>query len=215
MFDARLRRWIDAPLNRLATVLVRCGLNANAVTVAGFLIGVGACIALAFRANELALGLIALNRIADGLDGALARRLGPTDLGGYLDIVLDFLFYAGVPFGFAVGRPEFALPACFLMFSFVGTGSSFLAFSALAAKRGLSTEVRGKKAIYYLGGLTEGAETIAVFVLTCLFPEWFEWFAWIFGGLCWVTTATRIGTAITALRTPEVRSDEPISRRKT
>ena len=143
---------------------------------------------------------IALNRVADGLDGALARRLGPTDLGGYLDIVLDFVFYAGVPFFFAVGRPEHGLPAAFLVFSFVGTGSSFLAFSALAAKRGITTEVRGKKTIYYLGGLTEGTETSAVFVLVCMFPEHFAVFAWAFGGLCWLTTATRVYAAVQEFR---------------
>ncbi|MBP3958301.1 CDP-alcohol phosphatidyltransferase family protein [Gemmata sp. G18] len=200
MFDARLRRLIDDPLDRLAAVMARCGLSANVVTVTGFAFGAAACAALAFCQYEAALALIALNRVADGLDGALARRLGPTDLGGYLDIALDFLFYSGVPFFFAVGRPEFALPACFLVFSFVGTGSSFLAFSAFAAKRGITTEARGKKAIYYLGGLTEGAETIAVFVLVCLFPDLFAWFAWIFGGMCWLTTATRLATAVETFR---------------
>ena len=107
---------------------------------------------------------------------------------------------AGIRFGFAIGRPEFALPACFLVFSFVGTGSSFLAFSAIAAKRGVTTDARGKKAIYYLGGLTEGAETIAVFVLVCVFPDQFAWFAWVFGGLCWLTTASRIYAAVEAFQ---------------
>jgi phosphatidylglycerophosphate synthase len=200
VLDARLRRLIDPALHRLAAALARTGLGANAVTVGGFALGVGAWVALAFREYDLALGLIAANRVADGLDGALARRLGPTDLGGYLDIALDFFFYAGVPFFFAVGRPEFALPAAFLVFSFVGTGSSFLAFAAVAARRGITTEARGRKAIYYLGGLTEGAETIAVFVLVCLFPDHFAWFAWAFGGLCWVTTATRVAAAVATFR---------------
>lgn len=204
MLDAALRRLIDPPLDRLAAAVARTGLGANAVTAGGFLLGAGAWAALAARQYEAALALVAANRAADGLDGALARRLGPTDLGGYLDVVLDFLFYAGVPFFFAVGRPEFALPAAFLVFSFVGTGSSFLAFAAVAARRGMSTDLRGKKAIYYLGGLTEGAETIAVFVLICLFPDRFPWFAWVFGGLCWVTTATRVGTAVAAFRGPPV-----------
>src|SRR5262245_43663946 len=200
MLDSRIRRVLDPVLDRIGATLARLGLGANAVTVAGFFFGCGAWAALAFREYNLALALIAANRVADGLDGALARRLGPTDLGGYLDIALDFFFYAGVPFFFAVGRPEFALPAAFLVFSFVGTGSSFLAFSAIAAKRGIVTESRQKKAIYYLGGLTEGAETIAVFVLICLFPDRFPWFAWIFGGLCWVTTATRVVTAVETFR---------------
>src|SRR5690242_482335 len=198
MFDARIRRWIDPPLDRLGAALARCGVGANAVTVAGFLLGAGAWAALAAGAYPLALALIAANRAADGLDGAIARRAGTTDLGGYLDIVLDFLFYAGVPFFFAVGRPETALPAAFLVFSFVGTGTSFLAFAAVAAKRGLTTEARGRKSIYYLGGLTEGAETIVLFVLICLLPAHFDVLAWVFGGLCWVTTAGRVAAAAAA-----------------
>jgi phosphatidylglycerophosphate synthase len=130
----------------------------------------------------------------------VARHAGPTDLGAYLDVVLDFLFYAGVPFFFAVGRPQDALPAAFLAFSFVGTGASFLAFTAVAAKRGLTTEARGRKSIYYLGGLTEGTETIALFVLICLLPGSFAWLAWAFGALCWLTTASRVAAAVGAFR---------------
>lgn len=200
MLDSRLRRLVDPALDRLGGWLAHQGLGANAVTVLGFGFGCAAWAALAFGQYYLALGLMAANRVADGLDGAIARCLGPTDLGGYLDIVLDFVFYAGVPFFFAVGRPEFALPAAFLVFCFVGTGSSFLAFAAVAARRGLTTELRGKKAIYYLGGLTEGTETITLFVLICLFPDQFSWLAWGFGGLCCVTTATRITAAVTAFR---------------
>ncbi|HJZ57356.1 MAG TPA: CDP-alcohol phosphatidyltransferase family protein [Gemmataceae bacterium] len=211
MLDARIRRLIDPALDRLGAALARLGLGANAVTVTGFVFGAGAWAALAFREYGLALGLIAANRVADGLDGAIARRLGSTDLGGYLDIVLDFFFYAGVPFFFAVGQPEQALPAAFLVFSFVGTGSSFLAFAAVAAKRRVTTEARGRKAIYYLGGLTEGAETIAVFVLICIWPEYFAWFAWAFGGLCWVTTTTRVMAAVGTFRDP-VRENREIGK---
>jgi phosphatidylglycerophosphate synthase len=168
--------------------------------VAGFLMGAAAWAALAWNWYGLAAGLILANRLADGLDGAVARRGGLTDLGGYLDIVLDFIFYAGVPFFFAVGRPEAALPAAFLAFSFVGTGGTFLAFAAIAAKRGLTTEARGRKSLYYLGGLTEGAETIALFLLICALPDHFELLAWGFGALCWVTTCTRILTAVQTFR---------------
>lgn len=200
MLDAGFRRIIDPPLNYLGACLARMRFTANAITVGGFVVGMAAWGALAARADVLALVLIVVNRLADGLDGALARRLGPTDLGGYLDIVLDFLFYAGVPFFFAVGRPAAALPAAFLVFSFVGTGASFLAFAILAAKRGLSTATRGRKSFYHLGGLTEGTETIALFVLICLLPQYFAWFAWIFGALCWLTTSSRIVQAIQVCR---------------
>ena len=212
MFDASIRRLIDPPLDRIGASLARRGLGANAVTVGGFFIGAGAWAALAAGVYGLAAVLILVNRLADGLDGAIARRQGATDLGGYLDIVLDFIFYAGVPFFFAVGRPADALPAAFLAFSFVGTGGSFLAFAALAARRGLTTSVRGRKSIYYLGGLTEGTETIALFVLLCFWPEQFPLFAWTFGGLCWLTTSSRIVVAVGTFHTGrEVVSTSEVS----
>jgi phosphatidylglycerophosphate synthase len=196
--DARVRRLIDPPLNRIGAQLASRGIEADAVTVAGFGVGVAAWAALAVQAYGSALLLVLLNRLCDGLDGAVARSAGTTDRGGYLDIVLDFIFYAGVPFFFAVGRPEAALPAAFLALSFMGTASSFLGFAVFAAKRGLATAVRGRKSLYYLSGLTEGTETIALFVLICLVPSWFAPAAWVFGGLCWLTAASRIASGVTA-----------------
>jgi len=200
MLDARLRKVIDRPLNYVGRRLARLGVTANSITWTGFLVGCGAWALLALGSYWWALALILLNRLADGLDGAVARHGRLTDLGGYLDIVLDFLFYSGVVFFFAVGRPEEALPAAFLIFSFVGTGASFLAFAAVAAKRGITTAARGEKSIYYLGGLTEGSETIALFVAICILPQHFAWFAWIFGALCWLTTTVRIYMAVETFR---------------
>lgn len=196
MFDAALRRVIDPPLNAAGRRLARAGISANAVTVAGFLVGLGAVPALALQRYDIALALVLANRLADGLDGAVARASGPSDLGGYLDIVLDFIFYSAVVFGVALGRPEEAVFAAFLIFSFIGTGASFLAYAIIAAKRGVTSEARGRKSIFYLGGLTEGAETIACFVAICLFPAWFPWIAGVFGAMCWLTTASRIGQAV-------------------
>ena len=192
MLDAPLRRVIDPPLDAAGRRLAAAGVGADAVTLAGFAVGLLAIPLLARESYGVALAAIAANRLADGLDGAVARRRGPTDLGGYLDIVCDFLFYAGVVFGFALARPENALPAAFLVFSFVGTGSSFLAFAILAAKRGLASTARGRKSFYYLGGLTEGGETIVLFVALCLLPDAFPPLAWGFGALCWVTTVSRM-----------------------
>jgi phosphatidylglycerophosphate synthase len=127
VLDAKNRRLIDPVLERAGALLGRLGLGANAVTVGGFLIGVGSWVALWRLSYVLAPILMLVNRLADGLDGAIASRAGLTHLGGYLDIVLDFLHYAGVPFFFAAGRPQEGLPAAFLVFSFVGTGTSFLA----------------------------------------------------------------------------------------
>ncbi len=163
------------------------------MTIAGFVLGLLAVPVIAAGAYTFGLLLILLNRTADGLDGAIARLTEKTDRGGFLDITLDFIFYSAVPFAFALADPSRnALPAAFLIFAFIGTGCSFLAYAIMADRRGLSTDIRGQKSLYYLGGLTEGTETIALFVLACLLPAWFPVFAWIFGTLCWITTATRI-----------------------
>ena len=196
MFDASLRPLIDPPLNGIAHWIASAGISANAVTLIGFLPGLAAAVAITQEAYWLALVLIVINRIADGLDGAVARRLGPTDFGGYLDIVLDFLFYAIIPLSFAIANPSAnALAAAFLICSFVGTGSSFLAYAIVAEKRKITTDIRGRKSFYYLGGLTEGTETIAFFLALCVFPQHFAILALVFGSLCWVTTITRIVAA--------------------
>ena len=122
-------------------------------------------------------------------------------LGGFLDISLDFLFYALVPFGFILAAPEQnALAGGWLLFAFIGTGSSFLAFAALAAKHQIDNPGYAHKSFYYLGGLTEGSETILLFVLSCLFPACFPWFAWVFGALCWMTTFTRVWSGYLTLK---------------
>lgn len=200
MLDPLARRLIDPPLNLVGAALARRGVGANTVTLAGFAIGLAAPLALAFEAYLAALAAILLNRLADGLDGAVARASRPSDLGGFLDIVLDFVFYAAIPLGFAIGRPDFALPAAFLLASFMGTAASFLAFAVFAAKHGLNSGRRGPKALYYLGGLAEGTETIACFVACCLWPGLFPWFAYGFGLLCWLTTASRVLSGVQAFR---------------
>ncbi|MCP6612671.1 CDP-alcohol phosphatidyltransferase family protein, partial [Klebsiella pneumoniae] len=80
-----------------------------------------------------------------------------TDAGGFLGIALDFLFYALVPFCFILADPLNNALACgWLLFAFIGTGSSFLAFPALAARHQIANPGYAHKSLYYLGGLTEG-----------------------------------------------------------
>ena len=200
MLDRAARRLIDPVLDQLATAAQRRSITANQVTVAGFACGLAAMAAIALQSYELGLLLLLANRLADGVDGALARRNGATDLGGYLDIVLDFIIYSGAAFAFALAQPEHAVAAAFLIFSFMGTGSSFLAFAIFAAKRKLDGEEAANKSFYYLGGITEGTETILLFVIVLLFPGWFPAAAYLYGTLCWLTTVGRIGAAVQRLR---------------
>lgn len=201
MLDAPIRRHIDPVLDCAGRWLAARGATADGLTVVGFLVGLGAVAALGYGQFQLALALILLNRLADGLDGAVARYSRITDFGGYIDIVCDFLVYAAVPFGFALADPAGnAMAALFLVLAFVGTSTSFLAFAIMAEKHGIRTNARGAKSFYYLGGLIEGSETMAVFVAMCLWPHAFVWLAYGFGALCWLTTASRVAAARGAFR---------------
>jgi phosphatidylglycerophosphate synthase len=204
MFDARLRPLIDPPLNKAGSVLAKAGVSANTVTLGGFAAGILAAVAIALGEHFIGLLLIALNRLADGLDGAVARATQKTDLGGYLDITLDFFFYGAIPFAFALHDPAAnGLAAAALLLSFYANGSAFLAFAIMAEKHGLETDRQGSKSLYYIGGLAEGAETIALFVLMCLWPSGFAVLAWGFAAVCAVSATARVLIAVRLLkRTP-------------
>ena len=187
-------------MNGLANHIPR-QISANTITLAGFAIGVMVVPLLWLKLYSAALAVILVNRFFDGFDGAVARKNGTTNLGGYLDITCDFIFYSLVILGFALADPENnGLAAAFLIFSFIGTGSSFLAFAAAAEKQGISSDSHGLKAFYYLGGLTEGTETILFFVIICMYPECFPILAVVFGIICWITVLGRFGSAFTLLR---------------
>lgn len=193
MLDQWTSRLVRPPLILAARALRHSGIKPDQVTLTGFIIGIAAIPLLAFEHYALALLAILCNRILDGLDGALARLGKPTDAGGFLDITLDFIFYAGVVFGFALASPEQnAVAASLLIFSFMGTGASFLAYAVMAEKHQLADPRFSHKSLYYLGGLAEGTETIGLFVLFCLFPAYFPQLALTFAIICILTAALRV-----------------------
>ena len=201
VLDARLRRLIDPPLDRLGAPLAARGLSANAVTVAGFAIGLSAAVAIASRAYLLGLGLLLLNRLCDGLDGAIARRRRPhrsRRLPRHPPRLSDLFrravrFRARRPRGQRARRgvPDLQLHGHRLVVPRLRD------YGRQARHRDRSAR---PKSLYYLGGLTEGTETILAFVLACLWPALFSWIALVFGPLCWLTTATRIAVAWQTLR---------------
>ncbi len=194
MLDRTLTALIKPGIARLAQGLQSLGLRANQVTVAGFLIGLCAAFLIAGQAYLAGVVAIFISRLCDALDGALARLTQATDAGGFLDIALDFLFYASIPLAFAVADPAHnALPAAVLLATFIGTGSSFLAFAVIAAQRGLKNLDVPDKSFYFLGGLTEATETLACFAAMCFWPQHFATLAYGFAALCALTTVTRIG----------------------
>lgn len=193
MLDGLMRRLIDPPLNRAGRMLAARGIGADAVTLAG--LGAGLLAAGLLAAGAPGWGAIlplVAGRLADGLDGAIARATRKTDFGGFLDIACDFLFYAAIPLAFVLRDPANGAAGAFLLASFYVNGATFLGFAVLAAKRGMDSNARGEKSLYFTAGLLEGSETIAFFLFICLFPGFFMPAAWVFGGLCFVTAASRV-----------------------
>lgn len=201
MLDARIRPLIDGPLNRAGAALADRGISANEVT--GFALAMGLLAAGMIAAGGpggLALVPLLIGRLADGLDGAVARASEKTDFGGLLDIVCDFAFYAAIPLAFALRDGGNAVAAAFLLATFYINGASFLGFAVMAEKRGIETAAQGEKSLYYSAGLLEGTETIGFFVALCLWPEAFRPLAVIFGALCLFTTGARLALAWRVLR---------------
>ena len=193
MLDRPAQALIAPALRVGAHWLVRRGASADVVSLAGFVLGLAGALLIALGQPLPALALLLASRAADGLDGAVARATQPTDRGAFLDITLDFVFYASVPLAFALADPAAnALAAAVLLAAFIGTGSSFLAFAVLAERRGLKSLAYPGKGLYYLGGLTEATETLACFALMCLQPAWFAPLALGFAGLCGLTLLARL-----------------------
>jgi phosphatidylglycerophosphate synthase len=193
MIDRQTTALIRPAMEALARMLVRAGVGANALTFTGLAIGWLAAAAIGLQAPVVGAVLILASRLCDGLDGAVARQTTPTDRGGFLDISLDFLFYPAIPLAFSVADPSRnALAAAILLAAFVGTGTSFLAFAVIAAKRGLTNAAYPNKSFYFLGGLTEATETLAFFIAMCIWPTQFPLLAGLFAAMCAVTIATRV-----------------------
>jgi phosphatidylglycerophosphate synthase len=197
MLDAVIRPYMNKPLDAAAKHAVAAGLSANGATTLGFALGMAAAGCIAAEQYWVGLGLLLVSRFMDGLDGAIARRTRLTDLGGFLDITLDFIFYASIVFAFALANPEKnALAAAFLTTSFMAPAATFLTYAIFAQKHGITTDIRGAKSLYYLGGLAEGVETILTLCLMCAFPDWFPVIAVVYGVMCWITGGTRIAAAV-------------------
>lgn len=201
MLDGLARKLLTPLFDSAGRLVARTGVTADQVTVSAFLVGLAGAAAIA-RGHFLAgLVLIAASRIGDGIDGAVAKATRRTDFGGYLDIVLDFVFYGLVPLAFVLADPAAnGLAGAVLLFSFYANGASFLAYAWLAERRGMKSDARGAKSIYFTTGLAEATETYVVFAAFCLFPRHFPLIAWTFAVLCAYTALSRTMLAARVFR---------------
>ena len=198
MLDARVRALTAAPLERVGGGLARLGVRADTLTVVGFAVGVGACVAAAAGAWLLALALWCGNRLLDGLDGVVARRIEATDRGGFLDILADFAVYGGFVVGVAVARPEARLACAVLLLTYYLNGTAFLALSSLRERR--RQQGSDERSLQFVAGLTESSETFIAYVAFCLAPHWAAGIAWTFAGAVAVTVLQRLRWGVSELQ---------------
>jgi len=201
MLDTRARRLLAPALDAAGARLADAGVPALALTAAGWVAGVAACVAVVTHAWLPALALWLLNRLLDGLDGPVARRQGSSDLGGFLDIVADFSIYAGFVVAVAVARPDARLACLALLSAYYVSGTAFLALSSLLERRGTTVAADGRS-LRFVGGLAEGTETVVVYALLCLLPAHAELIAWVFTAAVAITAVQRIALGVAVLRRP-------------
>lgn len=197
MLDAALRPKVAPVFERMADGAARMGFTPNSLTGLGLLIGVGACVAVAFEQWWVGVGLWLLNRLVDGLDGPLARRTSPTELGGFFDIVADMAIYGGIIVAIGIALPD-ARVACLAVFlTYYLAGTTFLAFSSLATK----LQVEGdERSLRFPAGIAEGTETIIATTVILAWSTQAVPLLWVWAALVAITVLQRIAAVARLLR---------------
>ena len=145
----------------------------------------------------LALALWLVNRALDGLDGAVARLTHPTDLGGMLDFLADFVVYGGFVVGLSIAVPDARVACAVLLAAYLLNNVALLSFASLIEKRGL--ELGDERSLRFTSGLTEGTETVIAYTAICLLPTHAGTIAWVFAGVVFFTVGQRIAHAVSTL----------------
>lgn len=192
----RITGIFNSGINSIAKKLIKIGVSANFITILGFMIGIFAINFLSLERYGYALLCILINRFFDALDGAIARNTKVTDFGVFLDASLDYIFYAGVIFGFALANPfQNAIAAAFLLFAFASAACAMLAYAVIAYKNNSTQKLELEQSPFYLGGLAQGFETLIALVVLCIIPGWFLQIAIVLGILCLVKAFSIMVTA--------------------
>ena len=199
VLDAPVRARLRGPLSFVARRVAAAGIGPGAVTAAGLVVGVAACVAAALAVWPLALALWLANRVLDGLDGAVARvRAGGSDLGGFLDFLTDFVVYGGFVVGVAVAVPDARIACTVLLAAYLLNNVALLSFASLVEKRALAFS--DERSLRFTPGLTEGTETVLAYTAFCLVPGHAAVVAWVFAGMVLFTVGQRVRLAVATLR---------------
>lgn len=192
MFDERMRLVKDNVFHPMARPFQ--AIPPWLFSVLGLMAGVAAAIALWQQAYLLGFMLWTLNRVLDGLDGAVARVSdAQSDFGGYLDIVIDFVVYAVIPVGLALGQMDTAVTfsLIFLLCTYYVNGASWMYLAAILEKRS-HTQSNRLTTVAMPAGLIGGAETIVFYSAFIIFPGILVWLFSLMGLLIVLTIVQRL-----------------------
>lgn len=197
MLDEPFRKMTSPLYARAADALAWRNIRPSHIVLLGFVLSIAAVPAIATAHYILGLVFIAVGRSVDGLGAAIKRQTRATDLGDFLDVCLEYIYCAAIPFAFALADPTRALAACFFIFSFTVSAATFLSYWRFATKRGIDVKVGGVKGVSHIAGLTDGTEAFIAFAIACLRPDWFGVIAYVFGVVCFISAGFRVAAAFT------------------
>lgn len=205
MLDATARAALSGTFDRLAVALDRTWITPDRLTVAGLVLGLAGAVAAAGQLWWLALALWLVSRLADGVDGPLARRRKragemSSEAGGFLDITADFTVYGAFVVGVGLGWGGSLVPFLAVLLAYYINGAAFLAFSSIAERTG--RQIDDGRSLSFLGGLAEGTETILVHSLWCVIPFAAGHLAWAWAAVVGVSATHRVMVGYRTLRGP-------------
>ena len=193
MFDKQFR----VIKEKIFVMLAQTGLGGVSplwLSLIGLLFGAATAVVLVYRLYSIAFVLWFFNRVFDGLDGTVARMSATqSDLGGYVDILVDFVVYALIPIGLVWGRPS--APGfnalIFLLATYYVNAASWMYLSAILEKRSLS-QAEKLTTVNMPPGLIGGAATILFYSLFIVLPQFSVQLFTLMGILVLVTILQRL-----------------------
>lgn len=207
MLPAPLVPFLMPQLEAISKNLVERGVPANLLTFISFIAAIGVMASIGLHLYWLAVIMLLINRICDGIDGIVARLhaaqhggvLSP--FGTFADTLTDIFLYGGIVFAFVLAGPSgFGLPAAFLLFSWLLSAFASLAFDIEAESKGLEDEHRYKNALFFFDGVSSQMEMTIILFLMCVFPAFFPAIAALYGLICMLTVGSRVLMAYKYLR---------------
>jgi len=172
---------IDEKTSKIAKVLVKYGISANLITTIGLGFAILGLNFVALGATYWALFCFFMNRIADLLDGAVARLKQIRPFGVFYDLFADYCAYGLFLWGFVLFNPDdYAPSGAFLLLMFLLSAVSLLGYALTAKLPLLSLNLNSKSCLL---SLTHNLDMFLMIMLLCLLPQFFIVLSIFFGGL--------------------------------